>query len=136
MLSRMALKRRTRIILIIGALLVAILGGLALWMFVFVPSPSIAAGKDLSCWQVGKCSEACSLKCPDSLQKFGCMLKCDERCAKKGCSSALEAYRVLTRCVRSNCLGACLGGPSARCNKCTRKECGNLQRACLTHRCH
>jgi hypothetical protein len=120
---------------VVGFLVLLGVGGAVAWWLTPTPRPTIKKGRAFNCWTVGKCSEDCARRCPNTLKKYPCMLDCDKRCKAKGCPSAQRISKALTDCVQRRCLMPCLSGPTPKCNGCTRTKCKAESDACIADRC-
>lgn len=91
--------------------------------------------KELSCGEIGTCSEECGKKCPDGLAKYACLIKCRDDCKLLGCASAIPLFETLSTCIQSKCLVECMGGPSTGCTNCVTTKCATETTACNAHSC-
>lgn len=90
---------------------------------------------ELSCGEIGTCSEECGKKCPSGAAKFGCLIQCSTDCKALGCASALPLFDTLYQCIQSKCLVECMGGPSTGCTTCATTKCAAENAACDAHTC-
>jgi hypothetical protein len=103
------------------------------------PTPDGAQQADgateLSCGEIGTCSEECGNKCPSGAAKLGCLMTCNTDCKALGCDSAKPLFETLATCIQSKCIAECIGGPSTGCTDCTTTKCATETNACNAHTC-